>query len=630
MRQLQRIFGAVDWRLFAGRFLVATIVLVFLWQASLYLAAVVDNRQFRAVAAASVARAEKTVSDRIAGYAADLMILAGNGRLRELASGDAAKYRATVDDFTAFVSHKADVAQLRFIDAQGREVVRIDRKDADVFVVPKDGLQNKAGRYYFDGSIGLPTGTVYASPIDLNVEHDKVETPWRPMLRIATPIQPAGPQSRGIVILNIDASNLLDEVRQAQPTDGDLIQLVNSDGYLLAGAPPEKLWGFMFADKASFATENPEVWKRVSQGEAGAFDIGGQYYIFRTISAGRILSTVDNVSPAGAGDVAWTLLAHVPDVTILSTWRWHNVPIALGGLLITALVMLSWTRSITARRKAEAEKRRTEREMMRNERLASLGSLVAGVAHELNTPIGSAVTIASTLAENADAFARSVEAGQVRRSELDRFLGDMRTGTAMVQRNLERADGLIGHFKQVAVDQTSERMRDFRLEDYVEDVIGSIGPQFKGTAITIERDIRTRGMLKTYPGPLAQVLINLVTNARNHAFEEGEAGVISIRARDMGADEIEIVVRDNGKGIPKDHLNNIFEPFFTTSLGRGGSGLGLSIVFSIVQNVLGGDITATSTVGEGTTMSIRIPRTAPAAKDTVARDNSYHADQRAA
>jgi two-component system, NtrC family, sensor kinase len=629
MRQIQRITGTVDWRLFAGRFLVASIVLVCLWQASLYIAAVVQNRQFETVVATSVTRAENSVSNRIAGYAADLMILSRNGRLRELAVGDVTKRQATIEDFKTFVSQKTDVAQLRFIDAQGQEVVRIDRTGANTVVVPRDELQSKRGRYYFENSVNLPIGMIYASPIDLNVEHGAIETPWRPMFRIATPVQPAGPESRGVVILNIDASKLLGEVRQAQPTDGHTIQLVNSDGYWLAGAPQEKLWGFMFGNDMTIAAENPDVWKNLSQGEAGEFDAGGEHYMFRTVSASQIFSAAGAVSPLETVDVAWTFFANVPEVTILSTWKWGNVPIAIGGLLITALITLSWTQSITARRRAEAEKQQAENEMMRNERLASLGGLVAGVAHELNTPIGSAVTIASTLAENASTFAQSVEAGQVRRSELDKFLRDMRTGTAMVQRNLERADGLIGHFKQVAVDQTSERLRDFQLDEYVEDVIGSIAPQFKGSAIEIRREIRAKGTLSTYPGPLAQVLINLITNVSNHAFDEGQEGVITISARDVNADEVEIVVRDNGKGIPEDHLDNIFEPFFTTRLGSGGSGLGLSIVYNIVENVLGGHITAASAAGKGTSMIIRIPRTVPAAQDSL-REKPYHVDKRAA
>jgi signal transduction histidine kinase len=257
------------------------------------------------------------------------------------------------------------------------------------------------------------------------------------------------------------------------------------------------------------------------------------------------------------------------------------------------------------------EKMRMEAEFARVERLANLGGLVAGVAHELNTPIGNAVTVASTLSERADGFARELAAGQVRKSSLERLIGELRDGTAILMRGLQRASDLIQHFKRVAVDQTSEQRRVFRIEELVSDIAATMAPQLSRAGVTLRADIDAKWPLDSYPGPLGQVLLNLVGNAQIHGIGEGNTGTITVAARQSGVDAIEISVRDDGKGVPAGLRDRIFEPFFTTRLGQGGSGLGLSIVHNIVTKVLGGTIRVDSEVGSGTTMTMRIPLRAP-------------------
>lgn len=257
------------------------------------------------------------------------------------------------------------------------------------------------------------------------------------------------------------------------------------------------------------------------------------------------------------------------------------------------------------------EKMRMEAELARVERLANLGGLVAGVAHELNTPIGNAVTVASTLAERTEGFARELAAGQVRKSSLDKLIGELRDGTAILMRGLQRAADLIQHFKRVAVDQTSEQRRVFQLDELVSDIAGTMAPQMSRAGVVLETQVATVPALDSYPGPLGQVLLNLVANAQIHGIGEGNAGTITIAAREAGRDTVEISVRDGGKGIPAHLRERVFEPFFTTRLGQGGSGLGLSIVHNIVTRLLGGTIQVDSEPGRGTTMTIRIPLRAP-------------------
>lgn len=257
------------------------------------------------------------------------------------------------------------------------------------------------------------------------------------------------------------------------------------------------------------------------------------------------------------------------------------------------------------------EKMRMEAEFARVEKLANLGGLVAGVAHELNTPIGNAVTVASALSERTEAFARELTAGPVRKSSIERFIGELRDGAAILSRGLERAADLIQHFKRIAVDQTSEQRRVFRVEELVGDIAGTLMPQLSRAGVSLRVEIDAKRPLDSYPGPLGQVLLNLVTNAHVHGIGDGKPGAIAIAARDCGADAIEISVADDGSGIPPELRERIFEPFFTTRLGQGGSGLGLSIVHNIVTKVLGGAIRVDSQIGRGTTMIMRIPLRAP-------------------
>jgi signal transduction histidine kinase len=248
-----------------------------------------------------------------------------------------------------------------------------------------------------------------------------------------------------------------------------------------------------------------------------------------------------------------------------------------------------------------------EGELLRIERLASLGGLVAGVAHELNTPIGNVVTVASTLSSQANALGESIATGHIRRSDLTLFATNMTEGMRIILRGLERASTLIGHFKQVAVDQTSEQRRPFALAELIPDVVGSIRPQFSQSRVELHTSIASTQVLQSYPGPLGQVLINLIDNARLHAFDPKQTGEIWVTANDTTSAEVEIIVSDNGKGIPPELREKIFEPFFTTRLGQGGSGLGLSIVFNIVTGILEGAIRVQSDLGAGTAVILRLP-----------------------
>lgn len=254
------------------------------------------------------------------------------------------------------------------------------------------------------------------------------------------------------------------------------------------------------------------------------------------------------------------------------------------------------------------ELREVQESLIQSEKMASLGGLVAGVAHEINTPVGIIISATSHLAEQADELRKLVREGKLKRSKLEEFVDTLQQVLHLLQMNSVRAAELIQSFKQVAVDQGSDEVRQFDLKAYIEEVLTSLRPKTKKYAHTIDVSCPSDVMLKSNPGALSQTLTNLVMNALVHAFDEDDCGTIRIVAKPVDGDKINLVFSDDGKGVPADHLRKIFDPFFTTRRGLGGSGLGLHIVYNVVTAKLRGTIAVTSTPGGGTQFTLEFPR----------------------
>ncbi|MFZ6691957.1 PAS domain-containing sensor histidine kinase [Undibacterium sp. SXout20W] len=250
-------------------------------------------------------------------------------------------------------------------------------------------------------------------------------------------------------------------------------------------------------------------------------------------------------------------------------------------------------------------------QLVQSEKLAALGALVAGVAHELNTPIGNSLTVASTQEEMIKKIASQIDTG-IKRSDLKNFLAEIGLATDILMRNLTRAGDLVTSFKHVAVDRTSSKRRKFSLSELTAEILLTMNPTLSQEKCRIDTDIDPTIILDSFPGPLGQVLINLINNAILHGFESFAVGTIRIYGHYSETGEIQISIHDNGKGIPADNLRRVFEPFFTTRLGQGGSGMGLHIVHNLVTGLLGGQIMVTSNQeNAGTQFQITLPLVAP-------------------
>jgi signal transduction histidine kinase len=257
------------------------------------------------------------------------------------------------------------------------------------------------------------------------------------------------------------------------------------------------------------------------------------------------------------------------------------------------------------------------------ERLAALGGLVAGVAHEVNNPIGISLTVASSFARRTEMFEAELRSeAALRRSQLEDFVRTSRDASQQLVANLHRAGELIQSFKQVAVDRSHAERRLFSLSEATDQIIASLRPVLKRAPIELSVDVPEGLIIDGYPGSYGQILTNLFLNAVNHAFGDGRSGTISISARARGHDDIEISFADNGAGMTPDVQRQAFDPFFTTRRNEGGTGLGLHIVYNLVTQQLGGRMMLESRPGQGTTFRIIMPRTAKGGSAETAADGS--------
>ncbi len=259
-----------------------------------------------------------------------------------------------------------------------------------------------------------------------------------------------------------------------------------------------------------------------------------------------------------------------------------------------------------ALREANKELRKSQEQLVQSEKMASLGQLVAGVAHEINTPIGIGVTAASHLMKTTTEIKTSYENQQMTKSSLESYFSDASEISGLILTHLNRTSELIRSFKMVSADQTSHDKRIFNIKSYLEDIVISLQPKTKRTNHSIKIICPDDIEIDSYPGAFAQVITNLILNSMIHGLEDREKGeiVIEVTVRD---ESLHISHSDNGKGIDQLHINKIFDPFFTTKRGSGGTGLGLHIVYNTVTHTLNGTISCNSVVNEGTIFVIAIP-----------------------
>lgn len=252
---------------------------------------------------------------------------------------------------------------------------------------------------------------------------------------------------------------------------------------------------------------------------------------------------------------------------------------------------------------ALADLKSAQTRLVHAEKQASLGQLVAGVAHEINTPIGMAITAATTLEADIQQISRNAETGQLRRSELTNILARLKEGTSILFNNLNRAADLINDFRRIAVNQSSDKKQIIRLKEWLKEILSTLEPVIQRQGHALEIQCPADLVVETYPSALAQIVSHLIMNASLHGFGPNERGKISITIRQENFG-VRILFHDDGKGIAPENLKKVFDPFFTTRRHEGDTGLGLHIVHNLVVGALEGEIELLSEIGLGTTVSI--------------------------
>jgi PAS domain S-box-containing protein len=329
----------------------------------------------------------------------------------------------------------------------------------------------------------------------------------------------------------------------------------------------------------------------------------------RVLAAGRELGFYEEEYRDSAGNMRQWLVNKLP---ILDTaGEIENIVTVALDIGERKRVESEMRKAKDAAESALRNLRETQNSLIEAEKLAALGRLVAGVAHEVNNPVGISLTVASALERKTANFTAEVGRGELRRSSLNDFLETSRDASSQLVANLNRAAELIQSFKQVAADRNYSDQRSFDLGDLTEQVVMSLRPGLRKHNLTLNVDCQPNLMMNSYPGPYGQVLTNLFLNSVAHAFPDGKAGTVDIQVRESGKDNVEILFSDNGCGMSLDVRRRAFDPFFTTRRDQGGTGLGLHIVYSIVTNRLGGRLDLDSQPGRGTRIQMILPRTAP-------------------
>lgn len=541
----------------------------------------------------------------------------------ELPQRDASGQAELARLYRSFARSARGYGRIRWLDADGRERLRVDSHGGRQMLAAPEDLRDESEHACFRGAIGLPRGSLYVSRLELAEQHGAAGNPHVPTLCVAAPLHD-GETPAGVVALDYLATGLLDRIEALGRRLGMDVHLADEGGHWLSGPTPDQSWTRQQeSPQQTLARAHPRLWQAMQAGDTGRYGDGLGDWEFRHQRMAR-----PGVAADGSG--LYVLVRLAPYAAASSALRWQAPVAVLMALGLLLALRYGWAaldalieedaqaRALQAANRALTEAnehlRSVQADLVRAERLSSLGLMVAGVAHELNTPLGSANLSVSTLRQGLSEIGARLDTG-LRRSDLDAFLAGADEASRLAQASIDRAAGIVQRFKQVAVDRTTMERRSFDLAEAVLDADPRLRHPDKLANVSLRLSLAPGLRMDSYPGPLQQVISNLLGNALGHAFPEGRHGTISISASADGPSHVLIEFADDGVGIEPGHLERIFDPFFTTGRHRGGSGLGLHICAQLVNEVLGGTIRAGDRAarggGSGAVFTLRLPRAAP-------------------
>lgn len=577
----------------------------------------------------------------------DILFLSKHPVIRHYITLDAptAADRDRVQDFLrVFSIANPAYAQIRWIGLDGWEKIRCDQINRNAFCLPPSDLQDKSARYYYKNALETPFGDLFFSPLDLNVERGQVEFPYVPTLRVATRVRDENGLDKGVLVINFHARDLLDSVTSIAQSFAIPIFLVDGAGHWLVGEQPGDAWSHQVGNREqTFATRYPDAWAYLTHHQSMDVRTENGFWIGRIFSLDR-----DGAALASEAVTSNQLVVIARLPLMVGEGLWRQTAIEVGAIYVLVLcigMLLAWRlasanfdrqqalETVTRRGQQLSESNtmltRTlqnlqdmQEDLVRAERLSSLGMMVAGIAHELNTPVGGAMMTLSTLQQRLGSFkadlradqttmsgSGSESAGSGRRARLLEFVSFQQEGLTIALDNVRRASSLIGTFKQLAVDRAQCDRRSFDVQDLLRDVLRACTPQLQKCRVVVELTCPEGLILDSYPGPLGQAVENLIRNVCDHAYGDG-GGPLYITARQK-RHMLVLVVEDTGKGIAEDQVRRVFDPFFTTRGAQEGHGLGLYLVYGFITETLGGKLSLKSVPGLGCRFTMELPFRAP-------------------
>ena len=496
------------------------------------------------------------------------------------------------------------ISQMRWLSLSGQERARVNFKDGIASTVPQTQLQNKQGRYYFEQAATSKAGEVYLSPIDLNEEFGKVEVPYLPTIRSAIKFD-THPLGSGVFIINFELKSLFDDLR-ALSGDVTSLFIAKGNGTWMVYSDTEKEWAsYKSGESVAVSDTLPTVWDRILQSSSTALVRGDADTVHSAVSL-----FVDQ--DGGVREESIILIASTNKEAYQSVFYRALMPSILLSIFFGALSIFLLLRdrfrelqlTVLADRlneekealsKALAEQQVLQDELVESEKMASLGMLVSGVAHELNTPIGGAImTVSGIVRRTGDLEALLPD--KLSYEKLNKFISFNREASELALSNLNKCSDLIKRFKRLAIDRGSESIVSFSLEKLIIDLSHSLKPILKTKKVSLRYEPTGNVEMTTYPGTLSQVLQNFIVNSVDHGFDKHSNNEIVISVLREG-DNVIIKHADNGKGISEEVNKTLFDPFITTARGNGNSGLGLHLVHQWVTKVLGGKVNVISENG---------------------------------
>lgn len=504
------------------------------------------------------------------------------------------------------------ISQIRWIDRTGDETFRINFKEGRANIVPSSQLQNKSTRYFVKDAFDSPPNDVSLSDIDLNVERGQIEVPYVPTVRSIINFK-NHPNGEGLFVVNFQLTDMIEDLLALSSTQHQLLISKDSGSWLLH-TDKSMEWGVELETGNLTINTVPVLWDALDNELSVSLVKGseGDLYSARRITHG----TKDNFS-----DESLILFARTKRDFYEQAF-YNSLALAIFLSVLSASVSIFFLLrdklremqlSLLAHRleeekqslvKALEAQKLLQDELLESEKMASLGMLVSGMAHELNTPIGGALMMISSV-QGRVVELESLIPDKLTLEKLQSLIKHNKEACGLALSNLNRSADLIKRFKRVSVDRGSEDIVQFSLEKLITDLSLSIKPLLKGKKVEVLLDADSDVMLTSYPGVLSQVLQNLVINSIEHAFQNQQNNTIVLAFHRDGENVI-IMHKDNGVGISEDIMPNMFDPFVTSARASGNTGLGLHLIYQWVTGMLEGKIEVASRAGD-TQFTVTMP-----------------------